>query len=519
MRKWIKYIIAIYLRLSIEDRKVESMSIESQRILLRKFAETLGIDNIEIVEYVYNGYTGTNFERPAVQQLLDDVRAFNINCIIVKDFSRFGRNSIEVGYFTQQVFPLFNVRFISVSDGFDSENHKGDTGGMAVTFKYLVNEYYSRDLSMKTKTSKYMKMRKGEYKHGVYCYGYKRGEQGEMVINEETADIVRLIFTLSSEGKTTTDIIRELYKREIPTPAQYKAQQGKKYKYNVADCKYWDKAQICRMLHDEQYLGTFVMCKQTVQEVGSKKNVKRDESEWIKIPNHHQAIISQELFDKVQNTMRTCRHYVRNTYTYPLKGKVICGCCKHLLHREMTKHIKYVCWYTRHDKTEPCYKQTIYEEDLHKVLFDIISKQAEILLNIDSVADLDKIKLQTAQTIEIKKRIEQCQKAMQNLYEQLLTKEITLDEYKSLKENHDADIRKFQKQYESSYQSVEQAKIDSQAKSQLIQIARDVKKENTLTQALSDTLIDKVLVYPDNRIEVVWKIQDFCMDMEAVKIS
>lgn len=170
-------------------------------------------------------------------------------------------------------------------------------------------------------------------------------------------------------------------------------------------------------------------------------------------------------------------------------------------------------------KTEPCYKQTIYEENLHKVLFDIISKQAEILLNIDSVADLDKIKLQTVQTIEIKKRIEQCQKAMQNLYEQLLTKEITLDEYKSLKENHDADIRKFQKQYESSYQSVEQAKIDSQAKSQLIQIARDVKKENTLTQALSDTLIDKVLVYPDNRIEVVWKIQDFCMDMKAVKIG
>lgn len=185
-----KYTVAIYLRLSVDDKKVESMSIESQRVILRKHAEALGVDNIEIIEYVDNGYSGTNFERPSVQQLLDDVQAFKINCIMVKDFSRFGRNSIEVGYFTQQVFPLFNVRFISVSDCYDSDEHKGDTGGMEVAFKYLVNEYYSRDLSVKTKTSKYMKMRKGEYINGVYCYGYKRGEHGEMVVDEATADML-----------------------------------------------------------------------------------------------------------------------------------------------------------------------------------------------------------------------------------------------------------------------------------------------------------------------------------------
>lgn len=110
--------------------------------------------------------------------------------VIIKDFSHFGRNIIEVGYFTQQVFPLFNVRFISVNDCYDSDDHKGDTGGMEVAFKYLVSEYYSRDLSVKTKTSKYMKMRKDEYINGVYCYGYKRGEHGEMVVDETTADKV-----------------------------------------------------------------------------------------------------------------------------------------------------------------------------------------------------------------------------------------------------------------------------------------------------------------------------------------
>ena len=195
-----RYIVAIYLRLSVDDKRVESMSIESQRLLLRKYEETLG-DNVEIIEYVDNGYSGTNFERPAVQQLLTDVKTYKVNCILVKDFSRFGRNSIEVGYFTQQIFPLFGVRFISVSDNYDSDEHKGDTGGIAVAVKYLVNEYYSRDLSVKTKSAKYTKMRRGEYKSGNYTYGYKSGKNGEQIIDEKAAETVKMIFELTADGK------------------------------------------------------------------------------------------------------------------------------------------------------------------------------------------------------------------------------------------------------------------------------------------------------------------------------
>ena len=512
-----KYTVAIYLRLSVDDKKVESMSIESQRVILRKHAEALGVDNIEIIEYVDNGYSGTNFERPSVQQLLDDVQAFKINCIMVKDFSRFGRNSIEVGYFTQQVFPLFNVRFISVSDCYDSDDHKGDTGGMEVTFKYLVNEYYSRDLSVKTKTSKYMKMRKGEYINGVYCYGYKRGEHGEMVVDEATADNVRLIFTLSSEGNSTSDIVKELFTRNILTPSQYKAQQGKKY--NVSQCKYWDKSQILRMLHDEQYIGTFVMCKQTVQDVGSTRMRNRDESEWIKIPNHHQAIVSHELFDKVQSVRRTCKFNGRKTHTYPLRTKVVCGCCNHAMQRLPQKEITFACQYTRHDEKEPCYNLRVSEKELHKVLFDIISKQAEIILNINDITELDNLQLKTEQTVELEKQIENCRKEKQHLYEQLLTRKIILDEYQMLKENCDADMRDYELQYDRSCRELEQTKNDNQTREKFIQIAKDVKKENTLTQALADMLIDKVLVYPDKRIDVIWKIQDFCRDIDMTEMS
>ncbi|MCL2342870.1 MAG: recombinase family protein, partial [Firmicutes bacterium] len=157
------YVIAKYIRLSIEDSKSDSMSIENQRLLLDRHISAMNLSNAEILEFVDNGHSGTNFERPAVQELLELVRLGQVNCVLVKDFSRFGRSAIEVGYFIERVFPLFGVRFISVSDGFDSAEHVGDTGGMEVSFKFIMHEYYSRELSRKIKSAKQEKMRRGEY--------------------------------------------------------------------------------------------------------------------------------------------------------------------------------------------------------------------------------------------------------------------------------------------------------------------------------------------------------------------
>ena len=149
-----KYVIALYIRLSIEDYKYDSLSIENQSLVLHEYAASMPEAlNAEIMEFIDNGYSGTNFERPQIQKLIELVRANQIDCIIVKDFSRFGRNSIETSYFIERVFPLFHTRFISISDDFDSSKFKGDTGGMDVAFKYLISEYYSRDMSIKTKSA------------------------------------------------------------------------------------------------------------------------------------------------------------------------------------------------------------------------------------------------------------------------------------------------------------------------------------------------------------------------------
>ena len=180
-----KFVIAFYIRLSLEDTKTESMSIPNQRAILREHAMSLAEwDRAEVLEFVDNWHSGANFERPAVQELLEMVQAGKIDCIMVKDLSRFGRNSIETGYFIERVFPLYHTRFISVSDDFDTINFKGDTGGIDVAFKYLISECYSRDMSVKTKTAKYAKMQRGEYQSKICPYGYRKSADGRMEIDE-----------------------------------------------------------------------------------------------------------------------------------------------------------------------------------------------------------------------------------------------------------------------------------------------------------------------------------------------
>lgn len=256
------YVIALYIRLSVEDFKTESLSIPNQKLILREKAMSLPEwDNSEILEFIDNGHTGTNFERPAVQELLTMVQAGKINCIIVKDLSRFGRNSIETGYFIERVFPLYHTRFISVSDDFDTANFKGDTGGIDIAFKYLISECYSRDMSMKTKSAKYAKMSRGEYQSVICPYGYRKSADGRMEPDEDVASNVQMIFQWASEGNTAAEITRKLYAMNIPTPGEYRKLKGKDY-YNVSRTNgVWSTSTVLRILEDQRYIGTYVIGK------------------------------------------------------------------------------------------------------------------------------------------------------------------------------------------------------------------------------------------------------------------
>ena len=250
--------IAIYIRLSVEDKnkKVESVSVSNQRLLLRKYVDE-HFPETEVAEFVDDGYTGTNFERPAVQRLLGQVQEGQINCVIVKDFSRFGRNRLEVGYFVEQVFPLYGVRFIAVNDYYDSDDYKEDTGGINMAFKYLVNEQYSRDLGKKSLAARIARAKKGETIHKHCPYGYKK-MNNQLVIDDYAASVVRKIFSLFANGNSTTQIARILCDEKILTPAEYRKKNNNP-DYELTQHSYeWGRYAILTALRNEQYIGTYL---------------------------------------------------------------------------------------------------------------------------------------------------------------------------------------------------------------------------------------------------------------------
>lgn len=310
------------------------------------------------------------------------VRVNKIDCIIVKDFSRFGRNSIETGYFIERVFPLFHTRFISINDNFDSDQHKGDTGGMDVAFKYLISEYYSRDMSIKTKSAKYAKMQRGEYQSKVCPYGYRKSADGRMEPNPETAAVVQLIFQLAATGIGAAAVTKELFKRGIPTPGEYKAAHGQQFHDVSRSRGRWSGATVLRILEDKRYIGSYVIGRRAVIEVGGTRSRRKNRDKWFIIPDHHPAIVDKELFEKVQAVQRRFSLPTRKTREYPLKVKVYCGCCDHALSRIAQKRPFYMCRHSTADVNSRCRDVRADAAGLEEAVLLTLKKELEILLPV-----------------------------------------------------------------------------------------------------------------------------------------
>lgn len=500
------YIIALYIRLSLEDSKTDSLSIPNQKLILREKAMSLPeYENCEILEFVDNGHSGTNFERPAVQELLRMVQAGQIDCIIVKDLSRFGRNSIETGYFIERVFPLYHTRFISVSDDFDTANFKGDTGGIDVAFKYLISECYSRDMSMKTKSAKYAKMRRGEYQSVICPYGYCKNSNGRMAPDPEVAGNVHQIFQWAAEGCTAAEITRKLYAGNIPTPGEYRKSKGKEY-YDVSRTNgVWSTSTVLRILEDERYIGTYVIGKSKVKEIGSRQVRRKDESEWFKIPDHHPAIVSKELFEKANDSIRKYKLPQKKRKDYLLRGKVYCGCCDHAM--SLRNDSLFYCRHAQVARELPCYGVKVKMAELEQAVFEIIRAQVTPALGIDT--DKDKLDLQTVQQAEHEEKLRTIQTMKRQLYEQYALGEIDLETYRRQKEKYDTELVKAKNVHAAITAQTKQIQSEFEAKVKRREIVQELGSTDTLTQALIDRLIKRIYLFPGDRIEIEYVTQDF----------
>lgn len=324
-----------YLRLSKEDEfvKDESNSISNQRELIRKYIrKSPELMKMEQVELKDDGYSGKNMERPAMQELLSMVKKGKVYCIIVKDISRFSRDYIETGKYMEQIFPFLGIRFISINDNYDSTECTGGIAEIDVAFKGILYDFYSEDLSEKVKTSLSVRRASGKYLAPFAPYGYRKSENDnhKLEVDEESAHIVKRIYNEYICGSSMYKIAQKLNEEHVITPAEYISRKGYHDAFNyVGKSRTWTSATVSRILRNEMYTGNYVYGRFKSAEVGAKHPVAQSEEDWKKIENHHEAIISEEMFDTVQKKRAGNRNTSQVRESHCLKGKIICGNCGH----------------------------------------------------------------------------------------------------------------------------------------------------------------------------------------------
>ncbi|MCM1560549.1 MAG: recombinase family protein [Butyrivibrio sp.] len=376
--------VALYMRLSSEDAHAgESYSIGNQRDLLYRYIrENREFDGCSILEFSDDGYSGVNFDRPGIQKLLS-LAGKTVDCILVKDFSRFGRNLVEVGDYLDQIFPFLGVRFIAVNEGYDSGKGLGSSVSLDVSLKAFVYEMYSRDVSEKVRNVKQAKMRKGEYQCAIAFYGYKKSEviKNRLEIDGPAAEIVRKIFHMAGEGMRPSQIALKLNEEGILSPLMYrKANHTDRMRgWKVVGDAVWMRGNVRRILSDERYTGCLIGHKRTKPDISAKRTVGLPQEEWIVARNTHDAIVSEQEYRKAQEVLK---HYIpQGPQKKPFqrfRGILKCACCGRALVRKARKIPYFICLTSMSIKDTDCIKVRLEERGLERALLEAIKVQVQI---------------------------------------------------------------------------------------------------------------------------------------------
>ncbi len=374
------YIAGLYFRLSQEDERAgESLSIDNQRMILRKYAEENGFQIHD--EYIDDGVSGTTFDRPEVQRLLDDAKTGIINTIIVKDLSRFGRNYIEVGQYLDYVFPAFGIRFIAIQDNVDTSNRDSNAMEM-MPIMNVFNEWHAANTSKKIKAVWKAKAKEGVFHGKKASYGYVKGTdaKGTLVIDEEVAPTVRRIFEMYASGISPRRISEILNEEGVPCPGQY-AFDKIGHKGKPGDRRLWGQITIANMLKNMIYIGHMPQLRSTSVSYKNHKRYNKDKSEWEIVYNTHEPIISQELWDKVREREKSVAQgrKTKTGYTHPLSGFLYCADCGCKLKLNSVGGQKYAfnCGdHMRFGKTI-CFSHHIPAKTLEQIILDDIRIMAQ----------------------------------------------------------------------------------------------------------------------------------------------
>ncbi len=493
---------AIYLRLSSDDDdidgiKTESTSIEGQRNIIRSFINNnLELSHTETKEYVDDGYSGCSFNRPAITELLEDLRKGVIGCIIVKDLSRFGRNFVETGEYIEQIFPLLNVRFIAITDNYDS--YKSQVTEMSVPLKNLMNEMYSTDISKKIKSTLKIHKEKG-YFSGKPPLGYILRDH-KLYIDKKAAEYVRYIFSLAENGMTITEITKKLNKEKIPTASEY---------FGYSKNTLWVRDIVKRVLQNTVYIGTVTRNKNT--NIRPRTEVSNDKSEWLVFENSHQPIISKETFEKVQKMFTNKKNGNRGGNYYPeLKGKIKCGACGRTA-RRMNKYrvkdgsLKRIYCVCGTQLFEDCFTDKVNIIDIK----DVIVKHLETLMqfadiNLSTVKSAHKEISSDKTLTELEKQIETANNRKLLLYTDYKSGMFSIEKYLRKREEVIKLINALQIKLDS-LMSVVKLPSDIETAENILNGYKD---KSTTIEDIIQKYLKEVKIFSKDRFEIVWNLPD-----------
>lgn len=359
LAKQTNYIVGIYLRLSKDDERAgESLSIENQRRILNNYVREQGWAIYD--EYVDDGISGTSFNRPGVQRMLEDAKNGKINLIICKDLSRFGRNYIQVGQYTDYIFPMYNIRFIALNDGIDTLN--SDSANMdMMPIRNVFNEWHAANTSKKVRAVIAANAKAGKFMSPYCPYGYVKGddEMRTPVIDPYAANIVLRIFQMRAQGMKPKQIAAILNDEGVLTPFDYYYQRiGKPSPYHNSHL--WENRNVHNILNNPIYIGTLAQLRTTTVSYKNHKRIDKDESEWAVIENNHEAIVPKELWDKVREFEKSVSVGKRDKKgeLSPLSGLLFCDGCGWKIRKASTGGGGYICSY--HNRFGKQYCSTHY---------------------------------------------------------------------------------------------------------------------------------------------------------------
>lgn len=518
--------VALYLRLSQEDvdirrnaAKDESNSISAQRSLItRHINEIPDICDLPRLEFCDDGFSGTNFSRPDFQRMIDLTKQGEIGCIVVKDLSRFGRDYLEVGDYLEHIFPFLGIRFISVNDHYDSSAHDGKTVGMDITFRNLIYDYYSKDLSSKVKTAMRSKQEKGEF-ITCFTYGYKPSPENKhkMVIDEPAAEIVREIFDAVIAGKSTSEIAANLNARGVPTPNEHKGVRRK----DKGDPQ-WTHPRIAYMIRNIKYTGVMTNHTRESRFIRDKNQRRVPMSEWIIHPDAHEAIISREKWEQANEMLRNPKKVVKAVLEQPDRV-YYCAHCGRKLRKTYGSDQYYSCVSAKYQHDSECSGIRLKRSEMEDVLVEVLRAQINFVKQTKQIAKKEKVSpsVECYRAItQIDKELAQLQNKKLERYEAYRSGEISREEFIKAKDQITTqadELAAKKEQLERDYQALLQAKQhEAETKAEFSQAEKVLADFDAGLREHLYEAIEQVIVTTNEQIEIKWVFADIFAQKEEI---